>query len=386
MKFYGYRRSDGRVGVRNHVVVIPGVLCSSGAAEKIARKVEGTMFVYNPHGCAQTSADSAITTEIISGLIANGNVYGALIVGLGCEQIQKDTYLSAIRKKTDKPVFYISIQDLGGVRKTIEKGIEIASRLVEEASSCQRTECDISELILGLECGGSDPTSGISSNVVLGKAVDVLIDAGGTAVLAETPEAIGAEDILKSRGSTPEVGQKMYDMVKRCEKMFFDYGQDVRKSNPSPGNIKSGITTLEEKSLGCVHKSGTRPFNAAIEYGEMINCRGLVFMDGTAYDVASVVSLVAGGAQVVAFTTGCGTPVGNPIAPVIKITGNRETFIKLNDMIDFDTSGSISGEMSIDELSEKLLDYIIEVCNGEPVKAEINEMFEMAINQFGSYV
>lgn len=342
-------------------------------------------YLYNPNGCAQNSRDTAITLEIISGMIANGNVYGALIVGLGCEMIREDKYMEAIRKKTDKPVYYISIQEEGGIKKTVDKGIEIVNKLKTEANKCVREECDISELILGLECGGSDPTSGFSANAVLGNTSDRIVDLGGTTVLCETPEAIGAEHILKNRGATPEIGQKLYDAILKFDQMFKDNGEDIRKTNPSPGNIASGITTLEEKSLGCVHKGGTKPFTAVYEYGEMIDKKGLVFMDGTAYDVASVVSLIAGGAQIVAFTTGMGTPVGNAIAPVIKITGNKDTATRLEDMIDFDTSSSITGEKSVEELGKELLDYIVNVCNGEKVKAEVNEAYEMAINQFYSY-
>ncbi|KUO74121.1 MAG: carbohydrate hydrolase [Clostridia bacterium BRH_c25] len=385
MKFNGYKRPDGHVGIRNHVVIMPGVICAAGVAQKIANKVDGIQYLYNPNGCAQNSRDTAVTLNILSGLIANGNVYGVLIVGLGCEMIREATYLEAIRKKTNKPVYYISIQEEGGIQKTVAKGVEIVKALSEEASKCVREECDLSDIILGLECGGSDPTSGFSANAVLGNTSDRLVDLNGTSVLCETPEAIGAEHILKERALTPEIGQKLCDTVLKYEKMFADMGEDIRNTNPSPGNKASGITTLEEKSLGCVHKSGTKPFSGVYEYGQMIDKKGLVFMDGTAYDVASVVSLIAGGAQIVAFTTGMGTPVGNAIAPVVKITGNHDTAVRLNDMIDFDTSDSVTGAKSVEELGEELLSYIVQVCNGKNVKAEDNEISDMAINQFNSY-
>jgi len=385
MKFNGYRRSDGHVGIRNHVVVLPGVICAAGVAQKIANKADEVEYLYNPNGCAQNSKDTAITLEILSGIIANGNVYGVLIVGLGCESIRKDIYIDIIKKKTDKPIHYISIQQEGGIQKTVTKGLEIVNSLKEEANKCVREECNLSELILGLECGGSDPTSGISANAVLGNTSDRLIDFEGTSVLCETPEAIGAENILKRRGQTPEIGQQLYDTVLKYDEMFKANGEDIRKTNPSLGNKASGITTLEEKSLGCIHKSGTKPFNGVYQYGQMIDKKGLMFMDGTAYDVASVVSLIAGGAQIIAFTTGMGTPVGNAIAPVVKITGNKDTATRLSDMIDFDTSDSISGAKSVEELGRELLEYIVNVCNGEKVKAEINGISNMAINQFYSY-
>lgn len=385
MKFMGYRRPDGSVGVRNHVLILPGCICSAGAARKIAAKAENASYLYNPNGCAQNSEDTGLTLEILSGMIANGNVYGALIVGLGCEIIQKDRYMEAIRKKTDKPVYYISIQEEGGIGKTVEKGVAIANKLRQEADRCVREECDISHLILGMECGGSDPTSGFSANTVLGNTSDRIVDLGGTTVLSETPEAIGAENILKRRGITPEVGQKLYDTVKACEQLYLDAGEDIRNTNPSPGNKAGGITTLEEKSLGCIHKSGTRPFTDVIRYGEKITQKGLLFMDSTAYDVASTVAKIAGGAQVIVFTTGRGTPVGNAVAPVIKITGNHDTFVRLNDMMDFDTSASYREGVPIETLGKALLDYIIEVCSGKTVKAEDNDISDMAINQLHSY-
>ncbi|GHT00443.1 carbohydrate hydrolase [Synergistales bacterium] len=385
MKFKGYRRSDGRVGVRNHVVVMPGVTCAAVAAKKIAATVPGAVYMHNPNGCAQTPRDTAITLNILSGMIANGNVYGALIVGLGCETIQEEMYVEAVAQKTDKPLHYIALQKSGGLKGTVDSGVKIVQELIQGAEICRRVDCDLSDLILGLECGGSDPTSGFSANSVLGAASDAVVDSGGTAVLTETPEAIGAEHILRERGATPEVGQRIYDAVKNNEKLFLDLGMDVRSANPSPGNKASGITTLEEKSLGCIHKAGARPFTESYSYGDMIDKKGLMFMDTTAYDVCSTVAKVAGGAQVVVFTTGMGTPVGTAVAPVIKMTGNRDTYKNLEDILDFDSSASIYGEKTTEELGGELLEYILRVASGERVKAEINEAFDMAINQFASY-
>ncbi len=384
MNFLGYRRSDGHVGIRNHVVVMPGCICSAGAARKISEQ-SGATYLYNPNGCAQDARDTSNTLEILSGLIANGNVYGALIVGLGCETIQEARYMEAIRKKTDKPVRYISIQKEGGLGRTVEKGLELVKELQQGADACKREPIDMSELIMGLECGGSDPTSGFSINVVLGNTSDRLVDLGGTSILCETPEAIGAENILRRRGCTPEVGQQLYDAVMANERRHIEAGDDIRNSNPSPGNKAGGITTLEEKSLGCVHKSGTRPFQGLLQYGQMADRKGLLFMDGTAYDVASTMSLIAGGAQLVVFTTGLGTPVGSAIAPVLKATGNHRTAQWLEDIIDFDSSATITGERSVEELGGELLEYICRVCSGELVKAEINGISDMAIDQMGSY-
>lgn len=387
MTFKGYRRPDGRVGVRNHVAVVSGVLCGDVVGKKIVEKSKGdVVYIYNPNGCGQNQKDTETTVEIISGLVANGNVYGALIVGLGCEMIQKDRYLNAIKAKTNKPVYYINIQETGGVNRTVEAGLKIVEQLVEEASKCERVDCDLSELALGLECGGSDPTSGFSSNTVLGKVTDTIIDAGGSAYMSETAECIGAEHIMRERGRTPEIGEQLYNAVVNWEKARYEEsGENVRTANPSPGNKEGGLTTLSEKSLGCIHKSGSRPFDGCYEYGKMINEKGLFFIDATAYDVVNTVALVAAGAQVVAFTTGRGNPIGNPVAPVVKITGNHDAAVWLEDFIDIDTSASITGQKTFEQLGQEMLEFIIDVCNGKETKAEINGACEVGINQNYSY-
>jgi altronate dehydratase large subunit len=255
-----------------------------------------------------------------------------------------------------------------------------------EADEVSREEIDLSELILGLECGGSDPTSGISANVVLGRVCDEIIDLGGTALLSETPEAIGAEHLLEKRGRTPEIGRQLRDAVVQWEKAFFAAtGEDIRASNPSPGNKAAGITTLSEKSLGCIHKSGTRPLDGLIRYGGIADKKGLYFLDATAYDVVNVTAIAAAGAQLVAFTTGLGNPIGNPIVPVVKITGNRDTATRLGDIIDVDTSASLSGEKTVDTLAGELLATLLRVCAGEAVRAEENGACEIAVNQNHTY-
>ena len=382
MKFLGYRRSNGNVGVRNHVVVMPGAVCAETAARKIA-ETTGAVFLQNPNGCGQTQADTARTLHILSGLLANPNVYGALIVGLGCETLDETKYRAAIRKRApDSPVEYISIQADGGLAKTVEKGVGIIEKMKLEAAKCERVECDISELILGLECGASDPTSGLSANVVLGEVSDRIADSGGTVVLSETVEAIGAEHILKERGATPEIGQAIYDCIREKDRAYAQLGEDIRNCNPSPGNIKGGISTLEEKSLGCINKCGTRPFSALVGYGDPITTNGVVFMDTTAFDAASTTAKIAGGCQIVVFTTGLGTPIGCALAPVIKVTGNADTYSSLTDIIDFESSGTLTGEKTVNQSADELLEMILRVGEGELVKAEINGADVISIDQF----
>ena len=382
MKFSGYKRPDGKVGIRNLVVVMPGVICSEVAAKKLAAAT-GAAFINNPHGCGQTRADTARTLNILSGLLANPNVYGAVIVGLGCEFLNESAYREAVEARSPgKPIRYISLQADGGIKNTVEKGIPLVRELQAEAAKLPRTECDISELMLGLECGGSDPTSGLSANVVLGEVSDRLVDMGATTVISETVEAIGAEHILRARGATPEIGDAIFNCIRDKDAAYNEIGENIRRCNPSPGNIRGGISTLEEKSLGCINKSGTRPFTALAQSGEPVTAKGAVFMDTAAFDAASTTAKIAGGCQVVVFTTGLGNPIGSAVAPVIKMTGNRKTYDCLTDMLDFETSGTLTGEKTVAEAADELMELLLRVCSGEPVKAEINEAGVVAIDQF----
>jgi len=379
--FPGYRRPDGATGVRNHVVVMPGVLCADVAARKIADDT-GAAYLQNPYGCGQTRADNERTLHILSGLIANPNVYGALIVGLGCEFLGEERYRAAIEQRSPgKPVRYVCIQSDGGITATVENGVSAVLELLEKAAECERVECDVSELLLGLECGGSDPTSGISSNVVLGEVSDRIVYMGGTVVISEPAEAIGAEHILRDRGATSEIGMAIYNCVRSRAAEFAAIGENIRDSNPSPGNIKAGISTLEEKSLGCIIKCGSRPFTSFVGYGDPVKAHGTVFMDTPAFDAASVTAMIAGGCQAVIFTTGLGNPIGNAIAPVIKITGNSETYGRLSDMLDFDSGGTITGEKNVAQSADELMELVLRVCAGEPVKAETNGANVISIDQ-----
>jgi len=383
VEFLGYKRPDGKTGVRNHVLVMPGVICADVAARRIS-EATGAIYLQNPHGCGQTVADSERSLHILSGMLANPNVFGALIVGLGCEFINEESYRAAIETRSPgKPVEYISIQACnGGISGAVEKGVLAVRDLFAEAKKCERTICHISEVIVGLECGGSDPTSGLSANVVLGQAADRLIAMGATAVISETVEAIGAESILLERGIRPEIGRALYDCVRNKDAAFAALGQNVRNSNPSPGNIKAGITTLEEKSLGCIIKGGTTPFTALVGYGDPVAPGGLVFMDATAFDAANVCALVAGGCQIIVFTTGLGNPIGCAVAPVIKMTGNAETHRRQHDMIDFSSGGTLSGEITVARSADELMEMIKDVCSGRLVKAEINGANVTSIDQY----
>lgn len=386
MKFLGYKRPDGRVGIRNHVLILPTCACSSETCRLVASQVASAVSIVNQNGCAQVKGDLEITKQVLAGLAANPNVYGTVLIGLGCENAQPNDMEELILSMTNKPFKKVVIQEEGGTIATVKKATEYAREMAQEASKIQKQDFDISELIVGTECGGSDPTSGIASNPVVGNLSDRLVDLGGSSVLSETTEFIGAEHILAERGATPEIKEEILNIVKRYEDHIKNVGESLREGNPSPGNKAGGITTLEEKSLGCIHKGGHRPIVEVVDYAEYPSKKGLVIMDTPGYDIASVTGMAAGGCQVIVFTTGRGTPTGNAIVPVIKITGNKITFENMKDNIDFNVSPVVEGTRSIEEMGEDLLEEVIEVANGKLTKAEALGFNETAINRICNYV
>lgn len=386
MNFLGYRRPDGRVGVRNKIFILPASVCASDTTRIIASQIEGAVTFNNQNGCSQVAGDQQLTMDVMAGMAANPNVYGIIVVSLGCENCQMDLVVDAIRERTNKPMETFIIQENGGTITTIERAVRAGRKMAQEASRLQREEFPISELIVGTECGGSDPTSGLASNVLIGELSDRLVALGSTSILSETTEFIGAEHILAARAKTPEIKERIYEIVHRYEKALQLVGEEVRDGNPSPGNIAGGITTLEEKSLGCIHKGGHTEVTAVYDYGKQVEEKGLVVMDTPGNDPSSVAGMVAGGAQIIVFSTGRGTPTGNPISPVIKITGNKITFANMSDNIDIDASPVIYGPQTLKELGEEFLQELIEVANGKQTKAETLGYTEMAIARLCNYV
>ena len=387
MTFYGYRRPDGRVGVRNYVLILPASVCASDTTRIIAQQVDGAVSFNNQQGCSQVASDQQLTMDVMAGYAANPNIYGTVVVSLGCENCQMDLVTAAIRERTNKPIKEVIIQEVGGTLKAVEIAVRYAREMVAEASMLQREEFPISELIVGTECGGSDPTSGLAANPAIGAMSDLLVEAGGTSILSETPELIGAEHILARRAANQEVHDRIYEITTRFEEHFHGVGEDVRAGNPSPGNKAGGITTLEEKSLGCIHKGGHSVINAVYDYGKQVESKqGLVIMDTPGNDPSSVAAMVAGGAQVVVFSSGRGSPVGHPIVPVVKITGNKLTFAKMEDNIDFNAAPLIYGEKTVEELGSELLDMVVEAACGKKTKAEVLGFTETAIARVCNFV
>lgn len=387
MNFYGYKRPDGRVGVRNKILILPASVCASDTTRIISQQVVGSVTFNNQNGCSQVASDQQLTMDVMAGYAANPNIYGTVVVSLGCENCQMDLVTEAIKARTNKPLKQVIIQEAGGTLRAIDLAVRYAKEMMDEASLLQKEIFPMSELIIGTECGGSDPTSGLASNPLIGQLSDLIVAEGGTSILSETTEFIGAEHILAKRASTPEIHDRILEIVHHYEKALQLVGEEVREGNPSPGNKAGGITTLEEKSLGCIHKGGHTPVNAVYDYAKQVDAKaGLVIMDTPGNDPSSVAAMVAGGAQVIVFSTGRGTPTGNPISPVIKITGNKLTYANMVDNIDVDASPLIYGGKNLEQLGNELLTLAAEVASGRQTKAETLGYTEMAIARVCNYV
>ena len=380
--FMGYRRADGRVGVRNHLLVVPTVICSSVVAERVAAAVApiGTAL---PHtaGCGQLGPDMTLTHETLAAYCGHPNVGAVLVIALGCEQVVAQ-HLADAARRAGKPAHIVAIQSEGGTVRATARGIDIAKTLVAELQRAPRERCDVSELILSVKCGGSDYTSGLASNPALGRVADRLVDLGGAAVLGEIAEIMGAEHLLAARAPNPDTAIRLIRVINRVETDAMALGLDIRGTQPSPGNIRGGLTTIEEKSLGATHKGGERtPLADVVAYSAPITRKGLTVMDTPGLDVESVTGMVGGGAQVVVFTTGLGTPTGNPIAPVIKITGNARTAESMRDNIDLDVSGVLDDKETLEAAAGRLFDEVLAVCSGRDAAAERLGHREFAIHR-----
>ena len=380
MNFQGYRRPDGKAGTRNYVLVIPSVGCSQGVARQIAQGLKGVVYLPNVAGCGQMGEDRTVVKKTLVGFGTNPNIFSVLVVGLGCEELTPDEIRKGIIP-SGKRAEVVTIQDVGGTRKTTALGRRIVKEMLQDAAKLSREPIPVSELILGTECGGSDYTSGLASNPAVGIVCDMLVAEGGTVILSETPELIGAEHLLAKRARTPEIGQEILSAVARCEDRAIAAGQNIREGNPAPGNIAGGITTLEEKSLGCIYKAGTSPLEKVVTYASQPAKKGLVYMDTPAHDIEQLTGMVAGGAQIVLFTTGRGTPAGSPIAPVIKITGNRQTYLKMKDNVDIDVSKILQGKETIPEAGKRIFGGMISVASGKLTKAEKLGQRDFSISQ-----
>lgn len=382
MRIEGYRRKNGALGIRNHVAVIPTSVCASEVAVRISAAVPGTVALPHQHGCCQVGADFDQTLKTLGGLGGNPNVAAVLVVTLGCEGLEAERLIEFIAR-SEKPMESVHIQDAGGSDAAIIRGVALLQRLVAHSQRYRRVPAALADIIMATECGGSDATSGLVANPVLGRVSDRLLEEGGTSILSETTELIGAEHLLAQRARSPEVAQQLLGIVARMEQRALAMGVDIRGTQPTPGNIAGGITTIEEKSLGCIHKAGSAVIEGVLEYAQPPGGKGLYVMDTPGHDIESVTGMVAGGAQVVVFTTGRGTPTGCPIAPVIKVTGNSATFQRMAGNIDINAGVVIDQGIDVNAIAADLFEALVSVCNGKPTRAEALGHREMAIFRIG---
>jgi altronate dehydratase large subunit len=371
----GYRRKDGSVGSRNYVAVIPSVTCANDVANAICREVQGTVTYMHHQGCCQLPPDLDRVTDTLISLGKSPNVGAVLIVSLGCEGTDHARIYEEL-KATGKPTEIIHIQALGGVSKAIREGTDIARRLVIEISGQQREKADVSEIVMAIKCGASDTTSGMASNCVIGYVADKLVDLGATVVFGETTEFLGGEHLLAKRAVNKQVADKIYQIVTEMEDRAKSIGCDMRRGQPTPGNIAGGLSSIEEKSLGAIVKSGTRPIQGVLEYPEHItDQKGLWIKDTPGREPEILTGMAATGAQFMCFSTGRGAPQGFPSMPVIKICGNPNTYENMKDDMDLNAGLIITGEKTIEQVGEEAFDKLLRVLNGEMTKNEAIQYF-----------
>lgn len=366
MELLGYDRVNG-VGVRNHVVVMATVGCAGDGAERIVQLYPKAKLLVHMQGCAQTPPDIELVENVLINLALNPNVYSVLLVSLGCESVSVDKVADKI--SSVKSVEVVQVQERG-LSYAISRGSDLVKKMCDEAERVKRTGVDFSEIKVAIKCGASDSTSGIISNPVAGKAADLIVGNGGTVIFGETTEIIGAEHILEKRAINDVVARKMYKAIDEMEKRAMSMRVDMRGGQPTGGNIKGGITTIEEKSLGAICKIGSSKLVDVISYGEIPSKKGLIFMDSPGREMEALTGFAAGGAQIILFTTGLGAPQGFPIVPVIKISGNPDVCARLKEHIDVDLSPVFYGQESLDEAGQRLFNEILEVASYKHTKAE----------------
>lgn len=386
MEFWGYRRAEGRAGIRNHVLILPSCVCGSESARIVASQVRGAVNIVFNTGCSDVQANTEMSQKVLTGFACNPNVYGVVIIGLGCETVGHRQLREKIQTMTSKPVVSFGIQEEGGTLKTIEKAVRAAREMAAEAAMQPKERFDISELLLGIECGGSDATSGLASNPAVGELSDLLVDLGASTMMSESIEWIGGEHVLAKRAATPEIHNQIIEVCRAYEDHLKAAGQDCRAGQPTPGNKAGGLSTLDEKSLGCIRKGGTRPIVEVLAQAERPTKRGALVMDTAGFDISSVTSMVAGGCNAVIFTTGRGTPTGNAIVPVLKVTANERTYRMMDDNMDVDLSAIIRGEKTFKEMGREMLADIEAMCNGRMTKAETYGFSDIAVDHVCRFV
>ncbi len=365
------------MGVRSYVGVIPTVGCVNEVVGRIAKQIDGGVPILHHQGCCQLKPDLEMVTRVLIGFGRNPNISSVLLVSLGCESVNAEEVEEQIG--ADKPVKRVCLQELGGITKTVRQGVRMAQEMALDSLN-GRCEAELSELIIGIKCGASDTTSGIASNPAIGVAADRLLEEGATVIFGETTEVIGAEHILARRAKNEEVANRILEKVRDMEERAKLLGADMRGGQPTAGNIRGGLTTIEEKSLGAIVKAGTKPIEDVLEYGERPQKPGLYFMDSPGREMEFLAGLASAGAQIMLFSTGLGAPQGFPFCPVIKVSANPDTCKHLKEHIDVDLSKVVKGEEEIEEAGNKIFEEVIEVASGKKVKAELSNYDRRGVN------
>ena len=385
LQYNGFLRPDGSVGTRNEIWIVPTVGCVNGIAGALEKKaahlvsgsIEAIASFTHPYGCSQLGEDQENTRKILSDIVNHPNAGGVLVLGLGCENTGIEILKEYIGEYDERRVKFLKCQDF---EDEIEEGMKLLTELAEYAGSFERTTVNAGKLVVGLKCGGSDGFSGITANPLVGRFSDLLVEQGGTTILTEVPEMFGAETILMNRAKDEQTFDKTVDLINNFKCYYEAAGQPIYE-NPSPGNKDGGISTLEDKSLGCTQKSGTSEVKGVLEYGERVTESGLNLLSAPGNDLVASTALAASGAQIILFTTGRGTPFASPV-PTIKISSNTPLADKKSNWIDFN-AGPIAEDKTIDDLAGLLLTYVLEVASGRKVKSEVYGYRYMAIFKKG---
>ena len=369
----GYQRKNGSFGIRNHVLVLPTVSCVNGVINRISREVPEAVWVTHAHGCGRGGPrDLQILFRVLSGLVHHPNVGGVVLIGLGCEVSNTKNLFPAI-KEAGKPVEIFNVQEDGGSLQTARKGAAAARRILAEISSQSRVPFPWNKLLVSMECGGSDAMSGVTANVAMGAVSDWLVEKGATVIFGENTEMIGTAHVLNRRAKNEQVARQIDQMIDRAERLTKDIMGALASVVISPGNMDGGMSTIAEKSMGCIFKGGTTTINQVVDYGEAPTEGGLVLQDGPGYDGDSMAGLAASGSQLMFFSTGRGTPAGFPVLPVIKVASNSRIFEAMKDDLDVNAGRLVEGQ-PLDTLHAEMIDLMIRVINGEKAKAEANGM------------
>lgn len=383
--FMGFNRPDGKVGVRNEIWVIPTVGCVNNVATAIAKQanafvkgtVEEVIAFPHPYGCSQMGDDQEHTRKILADLINHPNAGGVLVLGLGCENSNIDVLKPYIGDYDENRVKFVVAQEC---EDEIAESVEVIKGLIDYAAGFEREQISVSKLVIGMKCGGSDGLSGITANPLVGRFSDKLISKGGTTILTEVPEMFGAETILMNRCADKELFEQTVDLINDFKNYFKSHNQTIYE-NPSPGNKKGGISTLEDKSLGCTQKSGSAPVKGVLQYGETVKTPGLNLLSAPGNDLVAATALAAAGAHIVLFTTGRGTPFASPV-PTMKISTNSNLANKKSNWIDFN-AGVLVEDKTMEEETEALFNYVVEVASGKKVCSEAAGFHDMAIFKQG---